>query len=52
MFNQSSAAAQIESMPSPTFRQPGEGFWRSLFNAWVASYGNRLDPEGNVMIEG
>jgi hypothetical protein len=51
MSNQSSAVAQMESMASPTFRQPGESFWRSLFNAWVASYGNRIDPEGNVMIE-
>ncbi|HEX8883098.1 MAG TPA: hypothetical protein VF797_01255 [Noviherbaspirillum sp.] len=51
MSNQSSAAAQLQSMPSSTFRQPGEGFWRSLFNAWVASYGNRIDPEGKVLIE-
>ncbi|WP_156328084.1 MULTISPECIES: hypothetical protein [unclassified Massilia] len=51
MSNQSSAVAQMQSMSSPTFRQPGQGFWRSLFNAWVASYGNRIDPEGNVMIE-
>lgn len=51
MSNQSSAVAQMESMSSPVFFQPGQGFWRSLFNAWVASYGNRIDPEGNVLIE-
>jgi hypothetical protein len=39
-------------MSSPTVRAPGKGFWRSLFAAWVASYGShRIDPEGNVMCE-
>jgi hypothetical protein len=52
MSNQSSAVVQMQSMDTPAFREPGVGFWRSLFNAWVASYGNRIDPEGSVMIEG
>jgi hypothetical protein len=51
MSNQSSAVAQMQSMSSPTEREPGRGFWRTLFDAWVASYGNRIDPEGNVLIE-
>jgi hypothetical protein len=51
MSNQSSAVASTESMSFPTLRAPGQGFWRSLFNAWVASYGNRVDPEGTVLIE-
>jgi hypothetical protein len=52
MSNQSSAVAQMESMSSSPIRKPGQGFWRSFFDAWVASYGNRIDPEGSVMIEG
>jgi len=51
MSNQSSAAAS-QSMSFPTLRAPGQGFWASLFAAWVASYGNRVDPEGAIMIEG
>jgi hypothetical protein len=51
MSNQSSAVAQLQSMSSPTFVQPGRGFWRSLFDAWVQSYANRIDPEGKVLIE-
>jgi hypothetical protein len=51
MSNHSSAAASAESMSFPTVRAPGKGFWRSLFDAWVASYGNRIDPEGHVMCE-
>ncbi len=49
MSNRSSA---IASMAAPTLQMPGRGFWRSFFAAWVASYGNRIDPEGRVMIEG
>jgi hypothetical protein len=52
MSNQSSAVASLQSVASASFVQPGLGFWRSLFDAWVASYGNRIDPEGSVMIEG
>ena len=26
-------------------------FWRRLFDAWVQSYANHLDPDGNVMWE-
>jgi len=51
MSNQSSAVAQLQSMSSPAFVQPGRGFWGSLFDAWVQSYAHRIDPEGNVLIE-
>ena len=51
MSNQSSAVASNQSISFPTVRAPGQGFWASLFAAWVASYGNRIDPEGNVMVE-
>jgi hypothetical protein len=51
MSNHSSAVAQMESMSSSPIRTPGRGFWRSLFDAWVAAYGNRIDPEGAIMCE-
>jgi hypothetical protein len=25
--------------------------WRRMFNAWLQSYANRMDPEGNVFCE-
>ena len=49
MSNQSTA---IASMSSTVLRKPGTGFWRSFFAAWVASYANRIDPEGGIFIEG
>jgi hypothetical protein len=52
MSNHANAAASTQSMSFPTVRAPGKGFWRSLFAAWVASYGNRIDPEGSILIEG
>ncbi|MGJ7914476.1 hypothetical protein ACI48D_03215 [Massilia sp. LXY-6] len=51
MSNQSSAAAQLQTMSSPAEREAGQGFWRTMFNAWIASYANRIDPEGKVLIE-
>jgi hypothetical protein len=51
MYNPSSAVAEMQAMTSSPIRTPGRGFWRSLFDAWVASYGNRIDPEGNVLME-
>jgi hypothetical protein len=52
MSNHANAAASTQSMSFPTVRAPGKGFWRSLFAAWVASYGNRIDPDGSILIEG
>ena len=25
--------------------------WRRMFDAWLLSYANRMDPDGNVMCE-
>jgi hypothetical protein len=48
-------SASIGATPSATparATKTGEtSFWRRLFAAWVQSYSNRLDPEGNVMCE-
>jgi hypothetical protein len=52
MANQSSTVASAQSMSYPSLRKPGQGFWRSFFAAWVAAYGNRVDPEGSILIEG
>jgi hypothetical protein len=51
MSNQSSAYASAESMSTPAVREPGRGFFRSFFDAWLAAYGNRVDANGNVMCE-
>jgi hypothetical protein len=51
MSNQSSAVASAESVSSQAVRQPGRGFFRSFFDAWLKAYGNRVDSNGNVMCE-
>ena len=51
MSSQSSAIASAQSLSVPPLRKPGQGFFRSLFAAWVAAYGNRVDPDGQVLCE-
>ena len=50
MSNQSIAASQLQPMSSPAVSEPGKGFWRAVFDAWVASYANRIDANGKVLI--
>jgi hypothetical protein len=51
MSNQSSTYEQAQAISIPAVRKPGRGFFRSFFDAWIAAYGNRVDSNGNVMVE-
>jgi hypothetical protein len=51
MSKQSSTFEQAQTMSIPALRKPGRGFFRSFFAAWIAAYGNRIDPDGNVLVE-
>jgi hypothetical protein len=51
MSNQSSTYDQAQSMSSPAVREPGRGFFRGFFDAWLKAYGNRVDGNGNIMCE-
>ena len=49
MSNHSSAYASADSM-SPATRKPARSLWRRFFDAWVQSYQNRLDQNGNIVM--
>ena len=49
MSNHSSAYASADSM-SPATRKPARSLWRRFFDAWVRSYQNRLDQNGNIVM--
>jgi hypothetical protein len=49
MSNQSSAFAPSQSISSSTSK-PARSLWRRFFDAWVQSYGNRLDQNGNMVM--
>jgi hypothetical protein len=53
MSNNISASfgATSRAVPVRSPKDPKPGFWRRVFNAWVKSYENRIDPEGNVFFE-
>jgi hypothetical protein len=48
MSNHSSAFAPSQSISSS--RKPARSLWRRFFDAWVQSYGNRLDQNGNMVM--
>jgi hypothetical protein len=35
---------------SPATRKPARSLWRRFFDAWVQSYQNRLDQNGNIVM--
>jgi hypothetical protein len=59
MSNNHSAALRAPSMAVPAAPAGPAGaaagarpsFWRRLVDAWVQSYANRVDSNGNIMIE-
>jgi hypothetical protein len=48
MSNHSSAFAPSQSISSAS--KPARSLWRRFFDAWVQSYGNRLDQNGNMVM--
>lgn len=53
MSSNHSATLGAHSMAAPAAAAAGArpSFWRRMVNAWVQSYANRVDSNGNIMIE-
>lgn len=44
-------SASANAAPVRTGKDATASFWRRMFDAWVQSYANRIDPDGKVMCE-
>ena len=44
-------SASFDAAPTRATDNTKPSFWRRLFDAWVQSYANRADPDGNVFCE-
>jgi hypothetical protein len=51
MSNNISASFDAAPSAAPAVETNQMSIWRRMFNAWLQSYANRLDPEGNVFCE-
>lgn len=53
MSNNFSASfgASPGAVPARASSKAKASIWRRLFDAWLLSYSNRTDPEGNVFLE-
>jgi hypothetical protein len=51
MSNNFSASFGATQTRATKNNKDNTSFWRRLFDAWVQSYSNRVDPEGNVFCE-
>jgi len=51
MSNNISASFDGAPSATPAVETDKTSIWRRMFDAWLQSYANRLDPEGNVLCE-
>ncbi|HEX8787265.1 MAG TPA: hypothetical protein VF793_13850 [Telluria sp.] len=53
MSNNISASfgASPSAVPARAAGKAKPSIWRRMFDAWLLSYSNRTDPDGNVFLE-